>query len=214
MIGTLGVLTATAATSSARTGPKAQARCPPGHTHPVTADAQAQVYQVFSPEPAEIFGCAYGDRHAYFLGGPDVSDAEGGGDETHYTLGGANVAFESGRFRDFPAQGQPGAEYYVQVENLRTGRRIDKVPTGTSSAGQVGFGPVVTLIVKSDGAVAWIAENGLEREPAMSFEVHALDKTRSRLLASGPGIDPHSLALTGSTLYWTQGGKPMSTSLG
>jgi hypothetical protein len=50
-------------------------------------------------------------------------------------------------------------------------------------------------------------------ERATSFEVHAADRTGSRLLASGPTIDPHSLALAGSTLYWTQGGKPFTASL-
>jgi hypothetical protein len=34
----------------------------------------------------------------------------------------------------------------------------ERVPTGTSGPSSVGVGPVVTLVVKSDGAVAWIAQ--------------------------------------------------------
>jgi hypothetical protein len=44
-------------------------------------------------------------------------------------------------------------------------------------------------------------------------EVHAVDTTGSRLLASGTDIGSKSLALAGSTLYWTQGDTPMSTTL-
>jgi hypothetical protein len=67
-------------------------------------------------------------------------------------------------------------------------------------------------VVKSDGAVAWIVAIYGREHPA-EYEVHALDRTGSRVLAFGPGISPRSLALAGSTLYWTQGGNPMSAPL-
>jgi hypothetical protein len=44
--------------------------------------------------------------------------------------------------------------------------------------------------------------------PAGSQVLHALDKTGERTLAVGSNIDPNSLALAGSTLYWTQSGRP------
>ena len=123
------------------------------------------------------------------------------------------VAYESYTELTFP----PPAgfqKWQVVVENLRTGRVLQRVPTGTSSPDAVGVGPVVGLVVKSDGAVAWIVENEIPAQhvPA-EYEVHAVDKAGDRLLASGSDIDPHSLALAGSTLYWTQGGKPMSAVL-
>ena len=70
------------------------------------------------------------------------------------------------------------------------------------------------MVVKSDGAVAWIAENeiGPPHGPP-EYEVNAVDKTGNRTLAAGTDIAPSSLALAGSTLYWTQGGKPMSAPL-
>jgi hypothetical protein len=65
----------------------------------------------------------------------------------------------------------------------------------------------VAIVVKSDGSVAWIVESSSE------YQVRAVDKSGSRVLSSGTNIDPHSLALAGSTLYWTQGGKPKSAML-
>jgi hypothetical protein len=110
----------------------------------------------------------------------------------------------------------------VVVRDLSTGRVLHKVPTGSpvkSNPYQAGVGPVVALVVKANGSVAWIAED-VERsmnvgssEVVPYFDVWEADKTGSRLLASGFDVDPSSLALAGSTLYWTQGGKPFSASL-
>ena len=68
----------------------------------------------------------------------------------------------------------------------------------------------MAIAVKHDGSVAWIVETGEEEG---GYQVHAVDKSGSRVLASNPDIDPLSLALAGSTLYWTQGGQPFSASL-
>jgi hypothetical protein len=66
------------------------------------------------------------------------------------------------------------------------------------------------IVVKNDGAVAWINDTVQEEN---RFEVHAFDATGERVLAVGSNIAPESLALAGSTLYWTQGGKPFSATL-
>ena len=66
------------------------------------------------------------------------------------------------------------------------------------------------IVVKSDGAVAWIVRT--DPEEGM-YQVHALDQTGSRVLSTGSDIAPSSLALAGSTLYWTQGGEPHSATL-
>ena len=221
IVAVLVLLLQVGSASAAPARHKANAKCPPGRSRLITADTQAQVYVrpggsgphgVYQAE--EIFGCAYGGKRSYSLGGPPGFDAEGGGESSHYTLAGVILASENFGLQDFPAPGLPERERYVEVENLRSGRLLRKVPTGTSSSNSVGVGPVVTLVVKSDGAVAWIAGNTKEAaEHATSYEVHAVDDTGNRLLSSGADIDPHSLALGGSTLYWTQGGKPMSAVL-
>ncbi|MGC2656183.1 MAG: hypothetical protein WA317_21880, partial [Mycobacterium sp.] len=58
------------------------------------------------------------------------------------------------------------------------------------------------IVVKSDGAVAWIAEDGSvmsTSDPSSmvsAFAVEAVDDSGMRLLASGGEIDPSSLALS------------------
>ena len=64
--------------------------------------------------------------------------------------------------------------------------------------------------MKSDGAVAWITAT---RYLPSEFAVVVVDKTGTRTLAGGSDVAPSSLAVASNTLYWTQGGKPMSAPL-
>ena len=79
---------------------------------------------------------------------------------------------------------------------------------------------MVGLVAKPNGSVAWIAEDFERSAPATStseearyYDVYASDKSGTGLLASGLDVSPSSLALGGSTVYWTQGGKPASAVL-
>lgn len=115
-----------------------------------------------------------------------------------------------------------GASWLVVVRNLATGKVAHRVPSGTPAHPEpprteqggtftdLGIGPIESLVVKKDGAVAWIVQASRENG---TYQVHALDMTSERVLAVGPEVEPHSLALAGSTLYWTQDGKPMSAGL-
>jgi hypothetical protein len=190
---------------------KASMKCSSGRSHVVVADAQAQVYEAPEtpqlPGYLDLFGCVYGQHKSYLLGSPlsGGSPSVAGG-VSNEVLVGSIVAYG----KSF-VQSEPGStSYLVIVRDLRNGRVLHDVPTGTSNPPYptlVGDGPTTAIVVKSDGAVAWIVENLLK------YEVHALDKTGNRVLASGSDIEPHSLALAGSTLYWMQGGKPMSAVL-
>ena len=76
-----------------------------------------------------------------------------------------------------------------------------------------GPGFTSAIVVKTDGAVAWIVEYPVEGG-ATNYEVHALNETGApRLLASATNIGPTSLALAGSNLYWSQGGQAASALL-
>jgi hypothetical protein len=141
-----------------------------------------------------------------------VNDARFGAERSDFALDGTFVAFEASMFRDFP-EGLPQSEQRVVVENLRTGRVLYRVPAGTSTSNRVGFGSITALLVKGDGAAAWIAGNGLGDLPSTAYEVGSVEANGSHLLAEGSEIEPHSLALAGSTLSWTQGGKAMSAAL-
>ena len=209
------------------------AKCAPS-SHTLLADPQAQVYLVQESSLSNVRSlraCVYGQRKSFFLedciSGEEIVGPIGCIKDLHLTLTGTFVAYKqffgSGKY---PFE-KHASEWYVVVRDVRTGRMLHKVPTGTpltpKSSGNVGVGNVVALVLKDDGSVAWIAEDygrteagppvGPEGTRLSYFDVYACDKSGTRLLASGTSIDPSSLALAGSTLYWTQGGKSASTVL-
>jgi hypothetical protein len=101
----------------------------------------------------------------------------------------------------------------VVVRNLQTGRVLHKVPTGAKEKDHpkfVGDGPTTTIVVKADGAVARITDTVQSEN---RYQVHVLNETSERTLAVGSNLDPDSLALADSTLYWTQIGKAESSTL-
>ena len=214
------------------------ARCAPS-SHTVLADAQAQVYStpVDSDGVISLRACAYGQRRSFIVSGCNYEEsATVCAAKSHVALVESVVAYGD---TFAPAGGHEHeeiiAEWHIEVRDLRTGRLLHEVPTGTPlkpAPHYVGVGPIVGLVLKSDGSVAWIAED-YERSSklygagASYFDVYATDKTGTRLLASGTNIDPSSLALSvgasgvnarprtieGSTLYWTQGGVSASALL-
>lgn len=134
------------------------------------------------------------------------------------------MAYERYASNEFPE----GPSRYVDqiiVRNLKTGRVLHTLPTGTrtslpansedENAGDIGIGKATALVPKADGSVAWIVATGsiVAKHLSRTYEVNAVDQTGSRELASAPDIAPASLALAGSTLYWTQGGQPSSATL-
>lgn len=216
--------------SSGHHGP--EFKCPIRHSHPIAVDAQAQVYarpESLSPKPGGpyapggIFGCTYALGRSYLLGATPHSDPSGGGGVEVETLAGPLVAYtyrSSGPVQS-GSLGNCGTRVYVRdlrdgrvLQDLLSGVQLQPHPPGDCE----GVGPVRAIALKSDGAVAWIAWDLLRTVATGSlhpqyFDLYAADKTGERLVASGTEIDPSSLALAGSALYWTQGGKPMSTVL-
>ncbi len=211
--------------SAAATQKKASPKCPRAHSGPVLADSQAEVYlapeEPALPEFVGFYGCSFKDKRSYYLGSPPAYSSSGGSGTRLVTLAGAVVAYEGGT-----ASAHYGTSWLVIVRDLRSGKVLQRLPTGTAAHPEpprtedgitrknVGIGPATAIVVKSDGAVAWIVQAPSEGSgAAYEYQVHAVDKTGSRVLASGPEVEPHSLALAGSTLYWTAGGKPMSAIL-
>jgi hypothetical protein len=175
--------------------------CSSIRAHVVAADTQAQVFIALNSFLTHsYYGCVYGSRHIYELG--IVNDCEsagagGCGGISMAGLGGTFVAYEE----HLPGL---GAGWLEIVRNLRTGRVLRKLPHGAPKS----------VVVKSDGAIAWIVGTRVATAngPAED-EVYASDSSGTRLLASGPGIEPASLALAGSTVYWTREGHPVSAPL-
>jgi hypothetical protein len=195
---------------------KPASRCGSGRPKVVAADASGEAYlgPTWMPDIHEFLpayrGCLYGARRSYELGIPVYGSFANAGGTQDITMGGPMVAYE--QFSHVEAgEGREGkTEFWVFVRDLRSGRVLHRVPTGTAGAPHViGAGFTTAIVVKGDGAVAWIVALG----PPGEYQIRALDGSGARLLASGAGIDPHSLALAGSTVYWTQQGRPSSSAL-
>ncbi len=207
----LALLLATASPSAAGSRHTTAMRCSPGHSHVIAADAQAQIYEapmsLAYPEFLSIYGCSYGHKRSYLLGPAPYGSPSGAGGVENEILAGSIVAYEE-------VSNRPCCQHWlVVVRNLSNGHVLHRVPTGTPVKPEplsVGIGSVAGIVVKLDGSVAWIVETGEEEG---RYQVHAIDKSGSRVLASSPDIDPSSLALAGNTVYWTEGGQPFSAPL-
>ncbi len=195
----LGATTANASNHHKRTPP----RCPPhrAHAHVLKANRLAELYT--APEDPEypeflgVYGCTYENKRSYFLGNvpePNVGGPGSGTGVSLETLTGTVVA-------DWYAD-SPGS---IAVRNLANGRVLHRI----FAPGNENIGPVSALVVKRDGAVAWIS-TPLASGP---HQVHAVDNAGSRLLASSEIVEPKSLVLVGSTLYWAEAGKRRSAVL-
>ncbi len=175
-------------------------KCPLKNEGVVDADAQAVVYKASTG----IFGCAYGAKRAFYLGPSPYGSAQVSGGTSPIMLAGPIVAYavdQSNIVREHEV-------HEVWVRNLRTGKLIHRMPNGSpAESGNIGLGDTTAIVVKSDGSVAWIV--GTSDGP----QVRSVDQAGEHLLAATPEIDRSSLALAGSTLYWLQGGKPMSATL-
>lgn len=200
---------------SAATDHQAPRRCPSPHGFVLAADGHAVVYDL---RDFQVFGCAFGTGRTYHLGEtPECGQlihCFAGWQPELVPLAGTVVAYAE----EFNGSGLLGENYswFVVVRGLRTGRVVHRLPTGArmQHIRGVGTGPATAIVVKGDGAVAWITDNWeTPGKTQRDYEVHAADRKGSRLLATGNDIGADSLALAGSTLYWTQGGEPRSAPL-
>jgi hypothetical protein len=214
------ILLVTASPSAGRVRRMTAPNCPPAKSRVVLADAEAELYVVkerlpYFPEPVPVVrGCAHGQKRSSLLGeAEEQTGGSGGGGSSGVqlaALAGTVVAYAESAVYGTGEHEAP--QYLMVVRDLSTGRMLHKVNTGRFVKPEVvpfSVGPTTALVVKSDGAVAWIVETGF---PTI-YQVYAIDKTGSRLLASGADIVPYSLALAANTLYWTQGGEPATASL-
>jgi hypothetical protein len=173
------------------------ARCPVV-AHALIADPQAEIYEAEGVVEREMLACSYVKGHGYSLGPkPEPGTPSGGGGVDEVSLSGAVVGYQ-----EFIVRTDGVSRWTVIVRNLRTGRVLHRLPS-------MGYF-VQNLVVTSGGAVAWIV--GVGGVPA-EYAVVVADETGTHVLVSGLGIAPSSLALAGSTLYWTQDGKPSSAVL-
>jgi len=193
----------------------AASRCLPGHPYLLAENRRAQVFTEGPPGEAspQVYACAYGRRRTYRLGA-EISD-QAWEDSllvpessfNPYQLAGSTLAYETeAPYRN--AAGDEAVAWTIVVRDLLSGRVLRRSPTGPSPGpGVVGGANVAEeMVVKPDGAVAWIVagrENVAGRYP---WEIWAYDRTGRRMLAAGIDVDSTSLTLIGGTLFWTRGG--------
>jgi hypothetical protein len=89
----------------------------------------------------------------------------------------------------------------VSVLRLPGGKKLRSLAAATGAVGPESYQSVDSLVVKRDGAVAWIATARSIIGRGTRIEVHA----NAQLLDSGPGIVGSSLRIHGSTLTWRHG---------
>jgi hypothetical protein len=186
----------------------------PQHAHILSADSQALVYETVETMTSfggVIYGCTYARKGIYRLGEPipNIGTPKGIEGIRLETLDGPIVAYE------FGFGNSNGAAYYVVVRDLRNGRLLHRVVSGPAASPRViGSGPITAIAIASNGDVAWIAENDdMSTREMKYYEVHAVDRSGNRVLASGSDVKPNSLAQVGSLVYWSQGEQPESATL-
>lgn len=185
--------------------------------------AHSRRARIFSDErTGDDYACLYSNGHARFL-----STTE----HWEYEL----VRF-SGRYVAFVAFAET-ANAYVGVMNLNTGRvRLfreyeevapikaprNECPSAVPNCSVV-CPQVDSLVLESNGAVAWIAVNFPAPSPttdsscgtqiAPVTEVRRYDQGGLGVIATGAGIVPSSLRLAGSTLSFTDDGHTVTSTL-
>jgi hypothetical protein len=93
----------------------------------------------------------------------------------------------------------------VTVLRLTDGKQLASVPA-TSPPGVESFQRVDSLVLKSNGSAAWIAEgSSIVSHGHRLIEVRKFDKRGESLLDSGTGVRTDSLRLHRSTLRWRDG---------
>jgi hypothetical protein len=180
----------------------AVAACGPRAARTLAANRRARIYAA----GGGVFGCATGTGHAYLLGqgapGRPGQDRVG-----RYALAGVDAGYAVGRM------GVDTLSVQVVVRRLDTGQVLHEASATTQPPGPEFFQSVEALLVKADGAVAWIADSGSIVRHTHDREVVRLDRRGEARLDSGLGIYPPSLRLSGSRLTWRNRGALRSATL-
>jgi hypothetical protein len=174
--------------------------CGPAAVHTLAASRQARVYA----SGAAVYGCARGGQPSIRLGARrSCIGAERIGP---VTVTGSLAAYGS------EVCGVDTGLTRVVVRRLTDGRQLHSSPA-TGPVGPEAYETVDSLVLKGDGAVAWIATGfSLGRRDAV-VEVWRSDRHGTARLGSGAGTRPRSLRLTGSRLRWRDGSRTRTAAL-
>jgi hypothetical protein len=123
------------------------------------ADARSVIYRfpiAAEMVPPYIFGCAAGVGRSYKLGRVIEGSASGPVGTGPFALAGPVVAYSVEESHTSGINFNESSREIV-VRNLANGKVALKVPNGSpAEPGDVGLGETTAIVVKRDGAVAWI----------------------------------------------------------
>jgi hypothetical protein len=189
------------ASAAPRPGAARAARCGPTGAHTLAATPVARIYVTRQA----VYGCSGANGKSYRLGKrglclPELCVGR-------IALRGRIAAYE------LKGVGVDTSSAGVLVRSLANGRVLADQAAILNVPGPESFESVRMIVVKRDGAVAWIAAVSSIGHPSSLFEVHRGDRQGHALLDSGARIVPRSLRLHGSTITWTDAGMPRSATL-
>jgi hypothetical protein len=190
----------TASTTGARSTTTA---CEQQGSHTIAADRKARVFS----KRGIVYGCALRTGKQYPLG--QLTSCIGADRAGPLALAGELVGYGSERC------GIDTGSSQVIVRNLADGKQLRAEAALTGPLGPESYVSVDSLVVRADGAVAWIATGGsiVARGRGRTREVHRADATGRAVLDSGTPVDPSSLLLHGLRLTWKRGHATRSAEL-
>jgi hypothetical protein len=193
-----------AAAAGAATPPNpSRATCLPPGAHTLAAD---RAVRVFSWHGA-VYGCVMATGARQKLGGATVCNLPPG------RVAPVRVTRDIVAF-GLESCGVDTGSSAIVVRNLAIGTRLADVPAATLALGPESYVSVVSLVLRGDGAVGWIArDNSLVGKRPTTYEVHRFIRGKSSRLGSGTAIDPGSLRLVGARMTWRDGSARRSAGL-
>jgi hypothetical protein len=191
-----------AATSSRSTAAASPARCGPAGARTLAASAVARVYV----QGGAVYGCSDRTGRTTRLGQSRSCIATS-------RAGPAAVAGELAGY-GLQTCGVDTGTAEVVVRRLSDGAVLRTQNATAGRRGPESYQSVGAIVVKSDGAVAWVGSAASIISHRAQLEVLAGDaRGRTRVLDSGGAITPASLRLRGARLSWTDGGRTRSATL-
>jgi hypothetical protein len=175
--------------------------CAPAHARLLAADGLAAVYEV----SGTVYGCAGRAGRRYRLG---TSRFCNNADQIGpVALSGSLAAY------GVRTCGVDTGEAQVVVRRLADDKLLRSAAATSHVPGAESYASVGSVVVRSDGAVAWIGSARSIIGQGAVVEVHRLDRRGAAILDQGGGIATGSLRLQGSRLNWTTSGQRRSSTL-
>jgi hypothetical protein len=190
-----------AADSRSTTAGSSQIACGPSTARTLASNTLARVYE----SGGWIYGCARGATRHYRLGNAQICIRTGRAGPVD--LVGALVGY------GLEVCGVDTGTSEVVVQRLSDGHKLKTLVAFTGRLEPESYQQVRSIALRSDGAVAWIAQASSIIRHSQATEVHRADRRGPTTLDSGAAIDPTSLRLQGSKLTWRHGAATRTATL-